>query len=360
MLVFDGHLDLALNALQGNRDLLLDVYTTRVREAGIDAKGKGRGMVALPQMKKGRIACSITSLVARCTGHPIPHFDYSSPTQSYAAAHGQLAYYRALEIMGHATIITDAAGLNSTITTWKRWESADTPAAEDSPPLGLIVSMESADPILFPEQLSEWYNAGVRLIGPAHAAQGRYAGGTGSEYGLTDQGPALLKEMARLGIVLDVTHLSDTAFRQSMDIYDGPVIASHSNCRTLVPNQRELSDVQLQQILDRGGMIGMVPANWQLQTGWTIGGRNRNLHITLDRAVDHIDHICNLAGSTQHVGIGSDLDGGVGSDEFPTDLDTIADLPRLAERLSDRGYSDSDVAAIMHQNWIDFMTKVWQ
>ena len=360
MLVFDGHLDLALNALQNNRDLTLDAYTTRARESNTEGKGKAKGTVALPQMRAGRVACCITSLIARCTGAPAPHFDYSSPTQSYGIAHGQLAYYRALEQEGHARIILDEKMLENLIEEWNKWESEESPNTEHTPPLGIIVSMESADPVMSPDQLGHWYRAGLRVIGPAHGGLGRYAGGTGSDLGLTDLGPALLSEMDRLGILLDLTHLSDRAFWQSLDIYQGRVLASHSNCRALVPHQREFDDDQLRAILERDGIIGVTLGNWQLQFGWIVGARNENLRVTLDRAVDHIDHICQLAGGTDHVGIGSDLDGGTGSDEFPFDLDTIADLQRIGTHLSARNYSDEVIASILHRNWIDFLRKSWQ
>ena len=360
MLIFDGHLDLALNALQNNRDLTLDAYTTSANESNTVGKGKAKGTVALPQMRAGRVACCITSLCARCTGAAVPHFDFNSPMQTYGIAQGQLAYYWALEQAGHARIILNDKMLDNLIAEWKRWESDESTDLGHAPPLGIIVSMESADPVMSPEQLDEWYRAGLRVIGPAHGNSGRYAGGTGCELGLTEMGPALLLEMDRLGILLDLTHLSDRAFWQSLDTYQGRVLASHCNCRALVPHQREFDDNQLRAILERDGIIGVTLGNWQLQFGWVVGARNENLRVTLDRAVDHIDHICQLAGDTDHVGIGSDLDGGTGSDEFPTDLDTIADLQRIGEHLSARNYSDEVVASILHRNWIEFLRKSWQ
>ena len=360
MLVFDGHLDLAMNALQNNRDLILDAYTTRARESNTVGMGKAQGTVALPQMRAGRVACCITSVCARCTGAPAPHFDFGSPTQSYGIAYGQLAYYRALEQQGYARIILDETMLDEHFAQWKQWESVESPDPEQAPPLGIIVSMESADPVLSPDQLGAWYSAGLRVIGPAHGNSGRYAGGTGSDLGLTELGPVLLSEMDRLGILLDVTHLSDRAFWQSLEIYQGPVLASHSNCRALVPHQREFDDNQLRAILERDGIVGVTLGNWQLQFGWIVGAPNEKLNVTLERAVDHIDHICQLAGNTDQVGIGSDLDGGVGSDEFPTDLDTIEDLQRIGAHLSARNYSDEAVASVLHRNWIDFLRKSWQ
>ena len=358
MIIVDGHLDLALNALQNNRDLMLDAYTMRALESSTPGKGKAKGTVALPDMRRGRVALCFTTLCARCTGCAAPHIDFGSPMQAYGVAHGQLAYYRALEREGHVRILTDGQQLGTHIDEWKRWDS-QSEVDSASPPLGLVVSMESADPVLAPDQLEEWWAAGLRLIGPAHFGVGRYAGGTGCNIGLRDPGPALLTEMERLGIPLDTTHLSDESFWQALDHYQGHVLASHTNSRELVPHQREFDDAQLRAILQRDGVIGVTLGNWQLQHGWIVGAKNEHLHVTLDRAVDHIDHICQLAGDSRHVAIGSDLDGGVGTDEFPVDLDTIADLQRFQERLADRGYSDTSIADVLHENWIEFLHKVW-
>ncbi|MBP88671.1 MAG: peptidase M19 [Planctomycetaceae bacterium] len=358
MIIVDGHLDLALNALQNNRDLMLDAYTTRALESNTVGKGKAKGTVALPDMRRGRVALCFTTLCARCTGHTAPHIDFGSPMQAYGVAQGQLAYYRALERERHVRVVTNCQQLDSHIEQWQRWDSqSDTDSA--SPPLGLVVSMESADPILAPNQLEEWWASGLRLIGPAHFGVGRYAGGTGCNIGLRELAPALLSEMERLRIPLDTTHLSDESFWQALDHFGGRVLASHTNSRKLVPHQREFDDAQLRAILERDGVIGVTLGNWQLLQGWIVGAKNEHLHVTLDRAVDHIDHICQLAGDNEHVAIGSDLDGGVGTDEFPADLDTIADLQRFEERLSKRGYSGEAIADILHQNWIDFLRMSW-
>ena len=165
--------------------------------------------------------------------------------------------------------------------------------------------------------------------------------------------------MQRLGIPLDLTHCSDAAFWECLQHYEGPVLASHSNSRVLVPHQRELDDGQIQAILDRDGVIGVTLGNWQLQYEWKCLGDNRHLRVMLERAVDHIDHICQMAGDHLHVAIGSDLDGGVGTDEFPADLDTIADLQRFIELLDGRGYSTEATEAILNGNWLRFLRAAW-
>ena len=354
MLIIDGHLDLAWNALQWNRDLRQPVADIRLAEAGQAGPGRGQNTVALPEMRRGRVALCFATLLARSTGTPHPHLDYGSPAQAYAAALGQLAYYRALEDAGHVRIITGLPELERHMAEWRQWDTATPPAAGPTnapgPPLGLLISMESADPILRPEQLAHWQQAGVRLVGPAHYGPGRYAGGTGSEDGLTADGAALLKEMGRLGVRLDMTHLSDAAFWQALDCYDGPLLASHNNCRSLVPGQRQFSDEQLRTLIARGAVIGAACDSWMLQPGWVRGAPD-NTPASLADVADHIDHVCQLASSSRHAAIGSDLDGGFGREQSPHDLDTIADLQQLAPLLAARGYSAQEVEDVMWRNW---------
>lgn len=358
MLIVDAHLDLAWNALQWNRDLLLPVHTIRVQEAAMPGKGRGLGTVALPDMRRGRIALCFATLIARSTGRPAPHLDYSSPVQACAVARGQLAYYRALEQIGAARVIEDASGLRAHIAAWQAWESSP---CHDPPPLGMVISMEGADPILTPDDLAAWRAAGLRLLGITHYGPGRYAGGTGTEDGLTEIGWRLLAEMERLGIALDLTHCSDPAFAQALDRFGGTVLASHHNCRSLVPHQRQLTDDQIRAIAARDGVIGVALDAWMIRPGWIVGDRPNpvNPSVTLNHVVDHIDHICQVAGSARHAAIGSDLDGGFGLEQTPADLDTIADLQRLPDLLAARGYRADDIAAIMHGNWIRLLERCW-
>ena len=355
MLIIDAHLDLSWNALQGNRDLLRSAYTIRTQEVTTPGKGRALGTVAFPDMRQGRLAVSVVTLFARSTGQPSPHSDYASPVQSYGVAQGQLAYYRALEYEGHIRLIADRANLDNHIADWEAWEDTE---SDDTPPLGFVISMEGADPILKPDQLEEWVGGGLRLLGLTHYGPGRYAGGTGTELGLTELGPPLLAEMQRLGVTLDLTHCSDQAFWEALEHYEGLVLASHNNCRALVPHQRQFSDEQLRAIFERDGVIGAAFDAWMLQPGW-VSGQSTNEAVTLNTVVDHMDHVCQLAGNSCHAGIGTDLDGGYGREQSPCDLDTIADLQKLAGLLADRGYNDEDIAAIMHGNWLRLLRQAW-
>jgi membrane dipeptidase len=355
MLLIDAHLDLAWNALQWNRDLRSSVSVIRKYESGWNGPGRGLGTVALPEMRSGRVALCFATLLARSTGHIVEDLDYSSPMQAYGIAQGQLAYYKALDQMGEVCLIKNQNELDEHIATWYQWES--NPDLSQPMP-GLVISMESADPILSPDQLPAWKDAGVRIIGPAHYGPGRYAGGTSTELGLTPIGIELLAEMKRLSIILDLTHLSDQAFWQSMNLFDGPVLASHNNCRSLVPHQRQFTDEQLRAIIERNGVIGAACDNWMIRPGWVRGGQD-NEPVHLIDVVDHIDHICQLAGNSNHAAIGSDLDGGFGREQSPTDLDTIADLQKLVGILTARGYSEEDIKAIMHGNWLRLLRHAW-
>jgi membrane dipeptidase len=356
MLIIDAHLDLAWNALQWNRNIQHSVYTIRTAESNLAGAGRGQGTVALPEMRQGRIALCFATLLARSTGRTIQNIDYSSPYQAYAIAQGQLAYYRALHDAGKVCLITNRKELDEHIAGWRRWEEN---TSLIQPLLGLVISMESADPVLEPEQLPAWKESGVRVVGPAHYGPGRYAGGTSTELGLAFEGKQLLREMERHGILLDLTHLSDEAFWEAMDCFGGIVLASHNNCRALVPHQRQLDKKQIHAIIARAGVIGVAFDNWMLRPGWTRGAKD-NERVMLTHVADHIDHICQLAGNSQHAAIGSDLDGGFGREQSPADLDTIADLQHLTEVLSKRGYSDEDIEAIMHGNWLRLLYQAWK
>jgi membrane dipeptidase len=220
-------------------------------------------------------------------------------------------------------------------------------------PIGYVLSLEGADSIVELSHLERAYASGLRALGPAHYGPGRYSPGTGAAGGLTAAGRELVKEMRRLGIVLDVTHLTDEAFWEALDLYDGRVWASHNNCRALVPHQRQFNDDQLKELIRRDAVIGAAFDAWMMVPGWVRGKTTpHETGCKIETIVDHIDHICQLAGSARHCAIGSDLDGGYGTEQTPLDLDSIADLQRLTDILARRGYSASDIAGIMHGNWI--------
>jgi membrane dipeptidase len=357
MLIFDAHLDLAWNAIDWNRDLTQPATEIRRHEIaqGIKGKGRGEGTVSFPDLRRGGVGVFIATLLARLMRPDLmPAIQrYTSMEAAYAAAHGQLAYYRALVARGWLRFIKDAAALRSHVAGWEKDAVTQ--------PLGFILSMEGADPVLSPEQVQEWWDVGLRIIGPAHYGVSPYAHGTGTEGGLFPRGPALLHEMERVGMILDVTHLSDQCFDEALDLYGGPVLASHHNCRALVPDQRQLTDAQIKRLVERGAVIGSALDTWMMVPGWVRGKtRPEEVGVKLEMMIDHIDRVCQLAGSADHAAVGTDLDGGFGREQSPMDLDTIADLSRLPELMSKRGFSDEAIGKILHGNWVRFFCNAWE
>lgn len=219
--------------------------------------------------------------------------------------------------------------------------------------------MEGADPIVSPQQVSEWWNDGLRVVGPVHYGISAYAHGTGSPGGLTPKGRDLLRAMQEVGMILDVTHLADGSFSEAVELFQGALLASHHNCRSLVPGDRQLSDEQIKLLIQRDSVIGAAFDAWMLYPGW-LAGQTSNTVVSLEAVVDHIDHVCQLAGNARHSALGTDLDGGFGTEQSPHDLKTIADLQKIPGLLRKRGYRESDVEAIMHGNWCRFFREAWE
>jgi membrane dipeptidase len=366
VLVIDWHLDLAWNALEWDRDLTRPVAEIRDREVKLGHTGPGRGMgtVSLPALRSGRVGVVVATLLARHDRNvrilaDLPKSGFASAESAHAAAAGQLAYYRALERRGWVRILTDWPALEAHTQLWQAHLRSGRPE-EEAPPVGLIISMEGADPILHPEDLQEWWEAGLRIMGLSHYGNGRYSHGTDSPGPLHPPADALLAAMEQRRMILDVTHLADLAMDQVFDRFGGVVLASHHNCRALVNHQRQLRDEDIRRIAARGGVIGAAMDNWMLDAGCgqTGSGTVRRTAALAD-VVDHIDHVCQVTGSARHAAIGTDLDGGFGFEQSPLDLDTIADLQKLPAILERRGYSRADVERVMHRNWLDLMRRAW-
>ncbi len=353
MLIFDAHLDLSMNALEWNRDLTRDIEEIRQREHGkTDKPDRGRGTVSFSEMRKGGVGLCVATLIARYVkpANPLPGFH--SPEIAWAQTQGQLAWYRAMEEAGQMTPIRNIAELDRHV---KLWQTPPTGA-----PIGYILSLEGADSILTPGHLARAYEQGLRAIGPAHYGPGTYAQGTHVTGGLGPRGRELLAEMQRLGIILDATHLCDDSFWEALEYFHGPVWASHNNCRALVDDTRQFTDEQLKELIARGAVIGGALDAWMMVPGWVRGKTTPEAAgVTLEHLVDHIDHVCQLAGNALHSGIGTDLDGGFGREQCPTDLATIADLTSVPSLLTKRGYSPADIGQIMHGNWIRFLKTAW-
>ena len=353
--IFDGHLDLALFALAYNRDQTEDVALINQREAHMhDAPDRGGAVVSLPEMRRARVFLCQSTVAARtdrahqpAAGHARLDLDFGTQAIAYAYAQGQLAYYRALEQAGEIRLVASLEDLEEH---WCQWRQAppDTPL-----PVGLIISMECADPILKPDQAAAWWADGLRSVSLAHFGTSQYSGGTGTAEPLTDRGFALLQAMQECGLILDLTHTAEPAFYQALDHFSGPVLASHTNCRALVPGDRQFSDDQLRRLIARDAVIGTALDAWMLVPGFIVGQTEPG-DLSLTAAADHIDHVCQLAGTARHAALGTDTGA---TYHMPADYRTSADLHRLEQALADKGYGEAEIDAIFHGNWLRFFRR---
>ena len=352
MLILDAHLDLSMNALEWNRDLTRPLDEIRRRERGqTDKVDRGKGVVSLPEMRRGGIGLCVATQIARYvkTTNSLP--GWHSPEQAWAQTQGQLAWYRALEERGELIQIKDRASLERHLQLWQNNPPANAP-------IGYVLSLEGADSFVTLHHLERAYAQGLRAVGPAHYGPGTYAQGTDATGGIGARGRELLAEMERLGVILDATHLCDDSFWEALEHFHGRVWASHSNCRALVPHNRQFADEQIKELIRRGAVIGAALDAWMMIPGWVRKQTTpEGAGLKLERIVDHIDHICQLAGNARHSGIGTDLDGGFGREQTPADLEMIADLTRLPALLAARGYTEADIQGIMHGNFLRLMRE---
>ncbi|GGW47125.1 dipeptidase [Arenibacter certesii] len=353
MFVFDAHLDLAMNAMEWNRDLTWSIAAIRESEVGMmDKPDRAKNTVSLDAMRKGNIGICVATQIARYVKPENKLPGWNSPQQAWAQTQGQLAWYLTMEELGEMVKITNTKELEAHLKRWKQ--------DPKNCPIGYILSLEGADSLITIEHLERSYEQGLRAIGPAHYGPGTYAHGTDSVGGISYKGKVLLKEIERLNLILDATHLCDQSFWETMKVYQGPVWASHNNCRKFVDHNRQFSDEQIKELLSRDAVIGMALDAWMMVPNWERGiSTPEKTGVSLMHMVHNIDHICQLAGNTLHVGIGTDLDGGFGKEQCPIDLDTIADLQKVPILLSERGYTPDDIENIMSKNFIEFLKDTW-
>lgn len=355
MFVVDAHLDLSMNALEWNRDLTRPLAEINQREEGLsDKPDRAKAVVTLPELRKGNIGLVVATQIGRyvAPGNPLP--GWHSPEQAWAQTQGQVAWYKAIEDAGEMVQVNDLPSLEKHLELW----NDGTPA--EKKPVGYILSLEGADSIVTLQHLERAYNYGLRAVGPAHYGPGRYAQGTDATGYMGPKGHELLKEMERLNIILDATHLCDDSFWEALDHFNGHVWASHNNCRALVNHNRQYSDEMIKVLIDRDAVIGAALDAWMMVPNWVRGvSTPKGMNCNMEVMVDHIDHICQIAGNALHVGMGTDLDGAFGSEQCPYDLETIADLQKVPDLLKKRGYTEVDIQNMMHGNWLRFLRKAW-
>ena len=362
MLIFDGDCPAASSLLdERNRDLTLPLDELRAQMRDAHPESIFVPYACLPEMRRGRIACVLMKIVARRVwpGSLLPGFHGAESV--YAVGQGQRALYRALEHNDEAVILTLSSEISRHIERWEQEEDCS------DLPVGFVLGLESADPIIEPSQVHAWWDDGVKVVSLTHYGPSMYAHGTGSEGGLKEPAAELLREMESCGMLLDMTHIADQSFWEAIELFSGPLLATHQNCRALAPGQRQFTDEQLNVIIERGGVIGASMDTWMLWEEEVIdwsdtAGFPRRDHfpreaVTLAHVANHIDHVCQLAGNSLHAAIGGDTDGQGGVDGAPLEIDSVADYQKLGPILESRGYSEEDIANIMYRNWQAFFEE---
>jgi membrane dipeptidase len=342
-IIVDAHQDIGFNAAVLGRNLLRSAYETRAKELPPSPLW-GTATVGFPEMKEANVRVVFASIWAAACDNPT-HLPvepcYETPEEAYRQGQQQLSYYENLVRKPNLSLVRTKRGLER--------------AVSGEYNLGLVLSMEGADPIISPKDLHDWIVKGLRIIGPAHGKT-RYAGGTGKPGPLTKLGRELLSEMEREPVILDTSHMAEASFFEAVDLFHGPIIASHSNCRALIPTDRHLTDEMISAIVKREGVIGVALYNAFLSNGWIESGRVKE-RVTLTHFVEQVKHICQVAGDSVHVGIGSDFDGGFGCESIPAELDTIADLPKIANALAQAGFSEKEVKGVLGENWLRLLNR---
>jgi membrane dipeptidase len=339
-LIVDAHEDIAWNVLALGRDVRRSALETRRLElaTGVPERN-GICMVGLPEWLEGNVAVVFGTIYVyparrgRRSGSQV----YSNAEEAHTLAQKQVdVYQRLADQEEQIALVGSRDDLEEVLESWEG----------QSPTVGIVPLMEGADPIREPAEVEVWFERGVRLVGLSWKAGTRYAGGDGTGGPLTDLGRELLDVMAELGMVLDVSHLAEESFFEAVGRFEGHVVATHANPRSLVPGPRQLSDEMIRRLAERGGIVGVVPSNAFLRPDW------RTTPATLDDVVAAIDHVCQVVGDAAHVGLGSDFDGGLGAGDTPPELDTVADLKRIGPALAEAGYDGEHVEAILGENWL--------
>ncbi len=358
--IIDAHEDIAYNALSFGRNYSRSASETRRLEEDTPIPGRaGQTLLGWPDYQAGQVALIVGTLFLsprRFQGGPWEIQAYQNAQEAAPLYRGQIDFYRRLcdDHPDQFSLVQTRQELAAVLAPWEE-SPAEFPAKTHK--VGIMMSMEGAEGIRQPEEMEEFWNLGVRATGPVWAG-GRFCGGTVEPGGFTREGYKLLEVMADLGYVLDLAHMNEQSTLQAIDAYSGTVIASHANARALLKGlsgERHFTDTTIRRLAERGGVIGVLPFNKFLLPGWSETD-DRHL-VTLETVAAHIDHICQLTGSSKHVALGTDFDGGFGWPAVPQEIDTIADLPKLETVLRQRGYAETDISAVLHGNWQSILER---
>jgi len=359
MIIVDAHLDIAYNITRG-RDPRQRAELQPVADNEI-------ATVGFPNLLEGDVGLVCSTIF--CSPAGTGHGGYTTADEAREQAMIQMNWYRKVIDEGLFRFVTSRSGVVfprrvgvPPTAAENRGQDAHATGAIEAGNIGVeegsvgvinaILLLEGADAFRSPDDVKEWFDAGLRITGLAWRAT-RMAGGTGQPGPLTDEGRRIVEELDHFGIIHDTSHLAEESFWQLLDLSDGPIIASHSNCRAIVPTDRQLSDDMILAIAKRGGVIGINFYDKFLMPPDEYGTRRCDL----TDIVRHIRHICDLTGSTNHVGLGSDMDGGLGKEQIPHEIVTASGMPRIATALSKAGFASDEVERIMGGNWLSFFAR---
>lgn len=360
--LIDAHEDLAYSMLTFGRDYRHSAVETRRLEFGTDIPTHANGdtLLGWEEYQRGQVALVFSTLFlspARYQSSPHENQVFRTLSEAYERTWKQVHLYRQIcdESPEKFRQVLTRRDLSAVLAPWQA-ESAQPPRVTH--PVGLVMLMEGAEGVASLDELEEWWLAGVRMIGPVWAGT-RLCGGMYNPGRFSREGLAYLDKMHELGFALDIAHMSDESVAEAFDRFDGTIIASHANARALLNDEvgrRHLPDTVIRLLAERDGVIGVMPFNRFLVPGWKNSDR-REL-VTLEHLAAHIDHICQVTGSARYVAFGSDFDGGFGYPAVPLELNTIADLQKMAPLLAQRGYSGDEITMIFGGNWQRILERI--
>ncbi len=360
-LMIDAHQDLAYNIMNFDRNYTLSAAEIREAEVGtIIPAINGDSLLGWQDYQRGQVAVLFATIFACPASHKVGNWDktlYRTPLEANKIYRKQLDIYNRLvdEHPDKYQMIFTQTELDECL---ERWKSSANNNLENTYPVGIVLLIEGAEGILDPGELYEWWESGIRIIGPAWSRT-RFCGGTRAPGPVTREGWELFEVMSEIGFGLDISHMSETASIEVLDGYKGPLLASHANSRAVLKaedNDRHLSHMQIQRLVERQGIIGIIPHNPFLTSRWEKSSPRNT--VSLANVVEHIDHICQVSGNALHVGFGTDFDGGFGLQSVPAEIDTIADLQKVATGLTGMGYTDIEIDNIFSNNWKGLLKRI--
>lgn len=327
-MIVDAHLDLSYNAVLRGRDVTRPASEQQIADKEI-------ATVGLPDLRAGGVGLICGTIFASPKKYEQKE-GYETAEEARAQALAQLQWYQSQWEAGELRLIRNAVDLDG----------------RDEHAIPMILLLEGADGFRWPGDVAWWHEQGMRIVGLSWRGT-RMAGGTGAPGPITAEGRDIVRAMDQLKMIHDISHLSDEAFWNLMEMTNGPVMASHSNCRVIVPNDRQITDEMVREIARRGGVVGI---NFYDQ--FLIPPEEyRKRPCALSDVIAHMKRVCDLTGSANHVALGTDMDGGVGRDDIPQEIRTSADLPKVGDALAGSGFNNDEVARVLGRNWLDFFRR---